>query len=41
MSPCRHAGEVVDAVVVALIFNKAVMEKMIPPYPSPSLKRRR
>ena len=32
-SPCRHVGEVVDAVVVALIFNIAAMEKMIPPCP--------
>jgi len=31
-SLCRHAGEVVDAIVVALIFNRAAMEKMVPPY---------
>jgi hypothetical protein len=30
-SPCRHAGEVADAVVVTLIFNRGVMEKTIPP----------
>jgi len=29
MSPCR---EVVDAVVVTLIFNIAAMEKTIPPF---------
>jgi hypothetical protein len=40
MSPCRHAGEVADAVVVALIFNIVAMEKTIPPFPSPSAERR-
>ena len=30
-SPCRHADEVADA-DVALIFNKAVMEKTNPPF---------
>jgi len=28
-SLCRHAGEVVDAIVVALIFNRAAMKKTI------------
>ena len=32
-SPCRHANEVADAVVVVLIFNRATIEKMIPPCP--------
>ena len=31
-SPCRHAEKVVDGVVVALIFNRAAMEKTDPPY---------
>ena len=31
--PYRHAEEVVDAIVVALIFNRAAMEKTNPPYP--------
>ena len=32
-SPCRHADEVADAIVVALIFNRLAMEKTVPPYP--------
>ena len=32
-SLCRHAGEVVDAIVVALIFNRAAMEKTNPSCP--------
>jgi hypothetical protein len=32
-TPCRHTGEDADAVVVALISNRAAMEKMIPPCP--------
>jgi hypothetical protein len=40
-SPCRHAEEVVDVVVVALIFNIVVMEKMNPPYPLTVAERRR
>jgi len=40
-SPCRRADEVVDAVVVALIFKSAAMEKTIPPYPAPLAERRR
>jgi hypothetical protein len=28
-SPCHHADEFADVVVVALIFNRAVMEKTI------------
>jgi hypothetical protein len=32
-SPCGHVDEDVDANVVALIFNGAAMEKMIPPFP--------
>ena len=32
-SPCRHADEVVDVVVVVLIFNRAAMEKIISPFP--------
>jgi hypothetical protein len=36
-SPYRHADEVADVVVAALILNRAVMEKTIPhPAPSPS-----
>ena len=30
-SPCHHAEKVVDTVVVALIFNRAVVEKTNPP----------
>jgi hypothetical protein len=30
-SPCRHADEVADAVAVAFIFNRAAVEKTIPP----------
>ena len=32
-SPCRQDGEVADAVVVALISSRAVMEKTISPFP--------
>jgi predicted RNase H-like nuclease len=32
-SPCRHAEEVIDTVVVALIFNRATMEKTNSPCP--------
>jgi len=31
-STCRHAEEVVDTVAVALIFNRAAIEKTNPPY---------
>jgi hypothetical protein len=31
-SPCRHVDEDADADVVALIFNGAAIEKMIPPF---------
>jgi hypothetical protein len=31
-SPCRHAEEVADAVVVTLIFVRVTMEKPNPPY---------
>jgi hypothetical protein len=40
-SPYHHADEVADAVVVTLIFNRAVMEKIIPSCPSPWQERRR
>ena len=30
-SRCRHTGDDADAVVIALIFNRATMEKTIPP----------
>jgi hypothetical protein len=32
-SPCRHVDEDDDTEVIALIFNGATMEKMIPPFP--------
>jgi hypothetical protein len=32
-SPCRHAEEDVDAVVINLIFNRTAMEKTNPPCP--------
>jgi len=40
-SPCRHVDEDADAEVVALIFNRAAIEKTIPPFPSSSPERRR
>jgi hypothetical protein len=42
-SLCRRADEVVDAVVVVLIFKSAAMEKTIPSYPAslPEKRRRR
>jgi hypothetical protein len=32
-SPCHNGDEVADAVVAALIFKRATMEKTIPPCP--------
>jgi hypothetical protein len=32
-SPCRHVDEDADAEVVVLIFNGAVIEETIPPFP--------
>jgi hypothetical protein len=38
---CRRADEVVDAVVVVLIFKSAAMEKTIPSYPASLPEKRR
>jgi hypothetical protein len=40
-SPCSYTSEVADVIVVAHIFNRAVVEKTISPCPSLSPERRR
>jgi len=32
-SSCCHAEEIIDVIVITLIFNRGAMEKTNPPYP--------